>query len=137
MQGNPIRIEIFDMRQRLSTSIFVDKISDNIYRAVENEMFDCRLTFGTVFETRINKEGKHEIVGIVKDSDYITKRFLLTSQFNQSEYKLLGDEIIKQGGYWQVDFGGIATINLPRDCKLDLEEIFKNFNFYPTYILDV
>ena len=120
----------------MSTTIYVNKVSDNIFRAVENELFDCRLTVGTEFETRINEDGKHEIIGIVKESDYITKRFFLTSEFNQWEYRLLGDEIIKQGGYWQVDFGGIATVNLPKDCTLNLEEIFKTFNFYPTYILD-
>lgn len=135
MQDNPIQIEIYDKRQKMSTTIYVDKVSDNVFRVVENEIFNCRLTLGTEFETRINKDGKHEIIRIVKDSGYITKRFLLTSQFNQSEYRLLGDEIIKQGGHWQVDFGGIATVNLPKDCKLDLEEIFKTFDFYPTYII--
>jgi hypothetical protein len=136
MQDNPIKIEIYDKRLKMSTTIFVDKVSDNIFRAVENELFNCRLTLGTEFETRINKDGKHEIIRIVRDSEYITKRFFLTSQFNQSEYRLLGDEIIKQGGFWQVDFGGIATVNLPKNCNLDLDDIFKTFDFYPTYIVD-
>ena len=136
MQDNPIQIEIYDKREKMSTIIYVDKISDNIFRAVENELFNCRLTIGTEFETRINKDRKHEIIRIVKDSEYITKRFFLSSQFNQSEYRLLGDEIIKQGGHWQVDFGGIATVNLPKECKLDLDEIFKTFEFYPTHIVD-
>jgi len=136
MQDGPIQIEIYDKRQKMSTTIYVDKVADNIFRAVENELFNCRLTLGTEFETLMNRDGKHEIIRIVKDSDYITKRFFLTSQFNQSEYRLLSDEIIKQGGYWQVDFGGIATVNLPKDCEIDLEEIFKTFNFNPTYIVD-
>jgi len=136
MPDEPIEIEIYDKRQKMSTTIYVDKVSENIFRAVENELFNFRLTLGTEFETRINKEGKHEIIRIVKDSDYITKRFFLTSQFTQSEYRLLGDEIMKCGGFWQVDFGGIATVNLPKDCKLSLEEIFKTFDFYPTYIVD-
>lgn len=136
MQDNPIQIEIYDKRQKMSTTIYVDKVSDHIFRAVENELFNCRLTLGTEFETRINKDGKHEIIRIVKESDYITKRFFLTSQFSQPEYRLLGDEIVKQGGYWQVDFGGIATVNLPKGYKLDLDEIFKTFDFYPTYIVD-
>lgn len=136
MQDNPIKIEIYDKRLKMSTAIFVDKVSDNIFRAVENEIFNCRLTLGTEFETRINKDGKHEIIRIVRDSEYITKRFFLTSQFNKSEFRLLGDEIIKQGGFWQVDFGGIATVNLPKKCNLDLDDIFKNFDFYPTYIVE-
>lgn len=136
MQDNPIQIEIYDKRQKMSTSIYVDRISDNTFRAVENELFNCRLTLGTEFETRINESGKHEIIRIIKDSDYIIKRFFLTSEFKQSEYRLLGDEIIKHGGFWQVDFGGLATVNLPKECKLDLDEIFKTFDFYPTYLVD-
>jgi hypothetical protein len=46
----------------MSTTIYVNKVSDNIFRAVENELFNCRLTSGTEFETRINKDGKHEII---------------------------------------------------------------------------
>lgn len=120
----------------MSASIYVDKVSENVFRAVENELFNCHLTLGTEFETRINKDGKHEIIRIVKESDFITKRFLLTSQFNKAEFRLLGDEIIKQGGFWQVDFGGIATVNLPKDCRLDLDRVFKTFGFNPTYIVD-
>ena len=136
MQDDPIKIEIYDKRQKMSTTIYVDKVSENVFRTVENELFNCRLTLGTEFETCINKDGKHEIVRIVKDSDFITKRFFLTSQFNESEYRLLGDEIIRHGGFWQVDFGGIATVNLPKDSELDLDKIFKTFNFNPTYIVD-
>lgn len=134
MQGDPIKIEIYDKRRKMSTIIYVDKISENVFRAVENELFNCRLKYGTEFQTRINKEGKHEILRITKDSDFITKRFFLTSQFTEKEYRLWGDEIVKCGGFWQVDFGSMATVNLPKNCTLDLEEIFKTFNFNPTYI---
>jgi hypothetical protein len=94
------------------------------------------LTLGTEFETRLNKDGKHEIIRIIKESEFITRRFSLTSQFKESEYRLLGDEIMKIGGFWQVDFGSIATINLPKDCKFDLDKIFKTFDFKPTEIKD-
>jgi len=136
MQDTPIQIEIYDKRQKMSATIYVSKIADNIFRALENELFNCRLTFGTEFETRINEEGKHEIIRIVKDSDYNTRRFFLTAQFSPSEFRLLGNEIIKQGGFWQVDLGGIATVNLPKDCKLDLDELFKTFDFFPSYLVD-
>jgi hypothetical protein len=134
MQEEPFEIEIYDKRQELSTTMYVDRVADNIFRAVENEVFNCRLTLGTEFETCINKDGKHEVVRIVKESNFSTKRFFLTSQFSESDYRLLGDEVVRHGGFWQVDFGGIATVNLPRDSALDLEGIFKTFNFNPTYI---
>lgn len=136
MQPKTVEIEVYEKREMLTTTIQVEQLSDNIYRTIENEIFNFRLTLGTEFETRINKDGKHEIIRIVKDSDYITRRFFLTSQFKESEYKILGDEIMKQGGFWQVDFGGIATINLPKECKLDLDKIFRTFDFDPTEIKD-
>jgi hypothetical protein len=37
---------------------------------------------------------------------------------------------MRQGGYWQVDFGSIVTINLPKDSTIDLDEILKTFDFY-------
>jgi hypothetical protein len=136
MQPKTVEIEIYDKREKLTTTIHVEQLSDNIFRTTENELFNCNLTLGTEFETRLNKDGKHEIVRIIKESEFITRRFSLTSQFKESEYRLLGDEIMKQGGFWQVDFGSIATINLPKDCKLDLDKIFKVFDFKPTEIIE-
>lgn len=136
MQTMTVEIELYDKREKLTATIHVERLSDNVFRMTENEIFNCRLTLGTEFETRINKDGKHEITKIIKDSDYITRRFFLTSQFKESEYRLLGDEIMKQGGFWQVDFGSIATINLPKDSELNIDEIFKIFDFNPTEIKD-
>jgi hypothetical protein len=136
MKQNLVEIEVYDKREYLTARIYVEPLSDNIFRTTANELFNSDLTLGTEFETRINKEGKHEIIRISKKSEYVTKRFLLNSQFNESEYRILGDEIIKQGGYWQVDFGNIATINLPKECNLNLEEIFATFDFAPTEIKD-
>jgi hypothetical protein len=136
MQTKEIKIEVYDKREKSITTLVVQQIDNNIFRMIDNDVFNCRLTLGTEFETRINNDGKHEIIRVIKESEYKTKRFFLTQQFKESEYKLLGDEIIKQGGFWQVDFGGIATINLPKDCKLDIDEIFRIFDFKPTEIKD-
>jgi hypothetical protein len=136
MQTKTIEIEVYDKREKLTTTIEVEQLSDNIFRTTENEIFNCSLTLGTEFETRLNKDGKHEIVKITKESDFVTRRFFLTSQFKEFEYRLLGDEIMKQGGFWQVDFGGIATINLPKNSELNIDEIFKTFDFNPAEIID-
>lgn len=136
MQTKTVEIEVYDKREKLITTIQVEQLSDNVFRTTENELFNCRLTLGTEFETRLNKDGKHEIIKITKDSDFVTRRFFLTPQFKESEYRVLGDEIMKHGGFWQLDFGGIATINLPRESKLNIDEIFNIFDFKPTEIKD-
>lgn len=136
MQPKITEIEIYDRREKMTTTIHVEQISENLFRAIENEVFNCKLTLGAEFETRLNKNGKHEIIQITKKSDFVTKRFFLTSQFKESEYRILRDEIIKKGGFWQVDFSGVATINLPKDIELNIDEIFKIFDFKPTEIKD-
>lgn len=136
MQTKTVEIEVYDKRMKITATIHVVQLSDHVFRAAENELFNCNLTLGTEFETLLNQNGKHEIIRIVKNSEYITRRFFLTSQFNETEYRLLGEEIMKNGGFWQVDFGSIATINLPKECNLDIDEIFKIFNFKPTEIKD-
>lgn len=131
-----VEIELYDKRQQMTGKMHVEKLADATFRMIDNDIFNCRLTLGTEFETRINNYGRHEIVKILKESTYVTRRFFLTSQFSSSEYRLLGDEIVKHGGHWQVDFGGIATINLPENCTLDIDAIFKIFEFKPTEIID-
>lgn len=129
MQNEPVQIKIYDRREKSTSTIYVEQLAEDIFRCVANEIFNCHLTLGTEFKTKINKDGCHEIIKITKESGFITRRFFLTSQFRSSDYRLLGDEIVKHGGFWQVDFGGIATINLPKDSNFDIDEIFKIFNF--------
>jgi len=136
MENDEVMIQVYDKREKSTSSFYVKKVSDNIYRMTDNHIFNCRLTYGTEFETRANKEGILEIVRIIKESPFTTRRFFLNTQFRASDYRILGDEITRVGGFWQVDFGGIATINLPNDSSLDIDEIFKLFQFTPTEIID-
>jgi hypothetical protein len=135
MESKEIEITVYDTRLKISSSFYALKLSENLYRMTENDIQNPRLTFGTEFETKLGLDNKLEIFRITKHSEFITRRFFLNSQFNETEYKLFGDEIMKNGGFWQSDFGGIATINLPKHSKLNIDEIFKMFNFFPSEII--
>lgn len=135
MKSEVIHIEIYDKREKSTATEVVEKLSDTKFRMSENSIWNCRLTVGTEFETRINKESKYEIIKITKESDFVTRRFFLTGQFREEEYRVLGEEITRQGGFWQVDFASIATINLPKNSTFDLDEIFRVFDFQPTEII--
>jgi hypothetical protein len=135
MESEEIEITVYDTRLKISSSFYALKLSENLYRMTENDIQNPRLTFGTEFETKLGLDNKLEIFRITKHSEFITRRFFLNSQFNETEYKLFGDEIMKNGGFWQSDFGGIATINLPKGSNLNIDEIFKMFNFFPTEII--
>jgi hypothetical protein len=136
MQQEPIEIKIYDKREKMTTSIYVEQLSNNTFRTVENEIFNCLLTYGTEFTTQINTEGSHEIIKITKESDFITKRFFLSQKYKESDYQMLGDELIKLGGYWQIDFGGIATINIPKDFEFNIHKIMKELDLNLTEIID-
>jgi hypothetical protein len=135
MEESIIQIQVYDKREQVTGNLYVTALGDNCFRMSENDILNCRLTLGTEFQTRVNESGTHEIIRILKDSPFVTRRFLLNSQFTAADYQVLGDEIVKKGGFWQVDFGGIATINLPPACDLDLDSLFKLFNFFPKEIL--
>lgn len=127
MKTEEVTILVYDKREQSTTTMQVEQVSDNVFRMIDNDIFNCRLTLNTEFKTRINEDGKHEIIKITKESEYTTRRFFLNPEFKKQDYEILGNEIIKHEGFWQVDFAGIATINLPKNCTLDIDAIFKVF----------
>jgi hypothetical protein len=99
MEEPIIQIQVYDKREKMTGNLYVVDLGDNRYRMSENDIFNCRLTLGAEFQTRLNDSGVHEIIRIVKDSPYVTRRFLLSTQFTESDYRVMGDEIVKQGGF--------------------------------------
>jgi hypothetical protein len=136
MKSELTKIELHDKRENSTTTMYVEQLSENKFRMVDNDFFNCRLTKGTEFETRINHEGKHEIFKIIKESEFITRRFFLSPKYKESEYRILGDELGKRGGFWQVDFGGIATVNIPKNFEFDIDQIMKDLDLNLSEIVD-
>ena len=136
MNRDPIKTELYDKRERTTSTIYVEQISERKFRMIDNDLLNCRLTLGTEFETRINKEGKYEIIRITEESKFITRRFLLSSVYTASEYRMLGDELTNRGGFWQVDFGGIATINIPKDLEHDIDQLIEVLDIRLTEIVE-
>lgn len=136
MENTEVKIELYDKREKSTATIYVEKLSENKFKMTDNDIWNCRLTLGTEFETRINEEGKHEIVRITRESDFITRRFCLSSKYKESDYRMLGDELVKRGGFWQVDFGGIATVNIPKNFEYDLDQIMIDLDLSLTEIVD-
>lgn len=131
-----IKIELYDKREKSTSTLYVEQLAPNKYKMIDNNLWNCQLTLGTEFETMLDKEGKHEIIRITKTSDLITRRFFLNSKYKESEYRMLGEELAKRGGFWQVDFGGIATINIPKDSELDIDQVMKDLDLNLCEIVD-
>jgi hypothetical protein len=64
MQENPNQIKIF-------------------FERLKTNPFNCRLNIGTEFASRLSKDGKHEIIKIVKTLTISLKPFFPTSQFDR------------------------------------------------------
>ena len=39
---------------------------------------------------------------------------------------MIGKELEKRGGFWQVDFGSIAIVNIPKDFEFDVDQILRD-----------
>ncbi|MEO0727068.1 MAG: hypothetical protein AAFZ63_21155 [Bacteroidota bacterium] len=126
MKRELVTIELYDKREKVTSTLCVQQLGERQFKMVDNALFNCRLTFDTEFETRINSDGKHEIVRISKASDYTTRRFMLSAAHTEADYRMLGDELTNRGGFWQVDMGSIATVNIPKGFEYDLDQVIED-----------
>lgn len=131
-----VKIEIYHKEEKVTTTLYVEQLSENKFRMIDNDFCNPKLTLGTEFETRINREKKHEITKITKESEFITRRFGLTPKHKASDYRMLGEELTKRGGFWQVDLGSIATVNIPKDFEFDIDQVIKDLDLKLIEITD-
>ena len=123
-----VKIDVYHKKEKVTTTLYVEKLSENKFRMIDNDFCNPKLTLGTEFETKINAENKYEITKITKESDFITRRFELAPNHKESDYRMLGEELIKRGGFWQVDFGNIATVNIPKDFDFDVDQVIQELD---------
>lgn len=125
---NAVKIVVYHKKEKVTTTLYVEQLSENKFRMTDNDFCNPKLTWGTEFATEINDQNKHEITKITKESEYITRRFRLTPNHKKSDYRMLGDELTKRGGFWQVDLGSIATINIPKEFEFDIDQVIKELD---------
>ena len=123
-----VKIVVYHKKEKVTTTLYVEQLSENKFRMTDNDFCNPKLTWGTEFATEINDQNKHEITKITKESEYITRRFRLTPNHNKSDYSMLGDELTKRGGFWQVDLGSIPTVNIPKEFEFDVDQIIKELD---------
>ncbi|EDP96048.1 hypothetical protein U8527_14160 [Kordia algicida OT-1] len=125
---NKVKIKVYNKKEKVTTTLYVNQLSKNKFRMIDNDFCNPKLTLGTEFETKINVEQKHEIIKITKESEFITRRFILTPNHKESDYLMIGEELTKRGGFWQVDLGSIATVNIPKDFEFDIDQVIKELD---------
>ncbi|WP_299119274.1 hypothetical protein [uncultured Tenacibaculum sp.] len=131
-----VEIQVHNKRKKVTTTLWVEQISVNQFRMIDNHLFNYQLTLGTEFETKINSENVHEVTKITKESEFITRRFRLTPKYKESDYRMLGEELNKRGGFWQVDLGSIATVNIPKNFEFNIDQVIRELDLKLTEITE-
>ncbi|AUC75655.1 hypothetical protein [Olleya sp. Bg11-27] len=125
---NEVEIKVYYKEEKVTTNLYVEQLSENKFRMIDNDFCNPKLTLGTEFETTVNEKGIYEVERITKESEFITRRFRLTPKHKESDYRILGEELTKRGGFWQVDIGSLATINIPKGFEFDIDKVIKELD---------
>lgn len=121
-----VRIGVHHRDLKIKSEFEVEKLSNNTFRMIDNNLVDPKLTLGVEFETIINSDGNHEVIKVLKESEFITKRYSLSPEHTESDYIMLGEELVKRGGFWQVDLSSVATVNIPKDFEYDVDQVIED-----------
>ncbi len=105
----------------------VVKISEHKYKLFNNDPFNESLTYGTIIEVekeKIEEDGESKFVlkNIHRKSEFSSECIGLPMTLSESEMRVVGQMIIDEGGYWEVLFGSIGFVNLPKNSKLNVTE---------------
>lgn len=108
-----------------STGVYYGcKIEDNKFQLTCNDPFYEELSYGTIIEVEPNEmeEGVLKFKKVYKKSEYSLEVIGLPGQLNESELRSVGQMILDEGGFWEVIFGGMGYVNLPKNSTLNVIE---------------
>ncbi len=119
--------EIIDIKMYVpeedSTGTYeVIEVSENRYKLTSNDPFNETLIYGTIIEVLPEKKDKDTLVfkKVYIESEFNLEVISLPMSLNETELRVIGQMIIDEGGYWEVLFGGMGYVNLPKISKLNV-----------------
>jgi hypothetical protein len=112
----------------LVESIYVEKVTNGIYKCLESCIFIDFITYGCEIEVE-EAEGKLNFLGLYKESPFKTFLYIWSKEIVASTgCKNMKEEIIKIGGFWENAMGGVFLIHLPYDKTDKLDSLFEILN---------
>ena len=103
----------------------VIQLSNTSYKLTGNDPINENLRYGTIIE--VEPEVKYEdgemvftFKRVFKESDFSLIVLGLPTELNETELRIVGKMITDKGGFWEVIFGGIGYVNLPKNSELDV-----------------
>jgi|694.fasta_scaffold01153_30 hypothetical protein len=121
-------LHLHDRKEGVTVLLEAEQLDEHKFRLQENHLFDRRLVRGTEIEVNPVDGENYEFLSVCKVSDLITRRFILSTEYSESDYLFLGSELEKYGGFWQLDLDRFLTINIPRDLPFDLDQVMSELN---------
>jgi hypothetical protein len=120
-----------------SETVAGEQIDSDTFKLIENPVFNCRINYGTIVKAIQDLSGELVMSKIIRASDFRTRQFMLSASLIEIQLKTqIGQPILDAGGMWEVVFGGITFIHLPKNSTFDLDKLFKANEYFPTEIVD-
>lgn len=136
MNSDPKNIKIISP-DGSSETVFGEQVGDDTFKLLENPILNCRVNFGTTVKVKADENGELVVSRIIRASDYKTRRFLVSSTFNTTDLmQKIGNRIIEAGGTWEIAMGGLAFVHIPKASPFNLDDVFKEHEYFPTEIID-
>lgn len=127
-QALPVEIKLYDPTEKSTMQYEVIPVGERLYQLKENHPFSESLIYGTIIEVEaFEKEaGVFQLKKIHQKSEYTLEIIGLPPSLHEPELRIVGDLILAAGGYWEVNFGGMGYVSLPKGSTLNvLEELNK------------
>jgi hypothetical protein len=70
----------------ISENVSADQIGENEYKLLENPVFSCKINYGTIVKAFPIENGELVLTGILKVSEYTTRKFLLSYNAKDSDF---------------------------------------------------
>ncbi len=132
-----VDIKIINKEEGITETVDAEPLADGTFKLMANPIMSCRLNYGTIIRAEKNEEGNLVMTKVVRASNFNTRKFFLTPGLTSSELRdTIGAKILEAGGEWEVVFGGIAFVHLPKASKFSLDDAFKEAKYFPTEIVD-
>lgn len=121
-------IKMYYPKESCTGNYDVIRLDSCKFKLACNDPFIEELSYGTIIEVEneLYEPEVYKFKRIVEESDYKSESLFLPPELNETELRIVGDIITNEGGYWEVIFGGIGIVNLPKNSTLDvIEELNK------------
>ena len=105
--------------------VAVEFVARDQVRVLEEDIFSRKYRMGDVVAVEKIGEGRYRFGRRVRRPKLRTHTWVVAIGMLQSfEVQELLERIMRMGGFWQGDFGGMLTVKVPRELDFDFEKEF-------------